>query len=62
MNSYGPEGANDYSPGCQPGVHMINRVNSEGVTEHHKSKTFKEELIEILGKHGVDYDPKYLWD
>jgi hypothetical protein len=33
MNAYGPEGANDYSPGCQPGVHMINRINSEGVTE-----------------------------
>jgi REP element-mobilizing transposase RayT len=185
MNSYGPEGANDYSPGCQPGVQMINRINSEGVTEetmastltnllvhvvfstkgrepiitdkyqarlhayiggiirnegakllsigsmpdhvhlaikirsnqplselvrkikansskwinenqfcrnkffwqngyggfsvsasqinkvrsyienqaeHHKSKTFKEELIEILDKHGVDYDLKYLWD
>jgi hypothetical protein len=41
-----------------------NKVRSyiENQAEHHKSKTFKEELIEILGKHGVDYDPKYLWD
>jgi putative transposase len=30
--------------------------------KHHKTKTFKEELIEILDKHGVNYDPKYLWD
>jgi putative transposase len=185
MNLFGPEGANDYSPGCQPGGHMNNKFNSEGVAEetmastltnllvhvvfstkgretiitdkyrgklhayiggiirsvdaqplsiggmpdhihlamkirsnqplsdlvrkikansskwinenqfcrrkfswqngyggfsvsasqihkvrnyienqveHHKSKTFKEELIEILDKHGVDYNPKYLWD
>jgi hypothetical protein len=34
----------------------------ENQAEHHKLKTFKEELIEMLDKHGVDYDPKYLWN
>ena len=28
--------------------------------EHHKTKTFKEELIELLKEHGVEYDEKYL--
>jgi hypothetical protein len=49
MNSCGPEGANDYSPGCQPGVPDKNRFNSEGVAEK-------------IDKHGVGYDPEYLWD
>jgi REP element-mobilizing transposase RayT len=34
----------------------------ENQAEHHRTKTFKEELIEILEKHGVDFEPKYLWD
>ena len=43
---------------------QINKVSSyiENQADHHKRKTFKEELIEILDKHGLDYDPKYLWD
>jgi REP element-mobilizing transposase RayT len=28
--------------------------------EHHRVKTFREELIEFLEKAGVEYDPKYL--
>lgn len=27
---------------------------------HHKKKSFKEELIELLLKHGVEFDEKYL--
>ena len=38
------------------------RIYIENQAEHHKKKTFKEELIEILEKHGVDFDPKYMWD
>ena len=34
----------------------------ENQADHHKLKTFQEELIEILQKHGVEYEPKYLWD
>jgi putative transposase len=30
--------------------------------EHHERKTFEQELIEVLDRHGVKYDPKYLWD
>lgn len=28
--------------------------------EHHRNKTFREELIEMLEKAGVQYDPEYL--
>ncbi len=28
--------------------------------EHHKTKTYKEELIELLQEHGVKFDEKYL--
>ena len=28
--------------------------------EHHRVKSFREELIEMLNKAGVEYDPKYL--
>ena len=28
--------------------------------DHHKIKTFKEEYIELLKEHGIEYDEKYL--
>ena len=28
--------------------------------EHHKTKTFKEEYLELLQEHGIEYDEKYL--
>jgi len=30
--------------------------------EHHRTKSFKEELLELLEKYDVEYDEKYLWD
>ena len=32
----------------------------ENQEEHHRVKSFREELIEMLHKAGVEYDPKYL--
>ena len=29
---------------------------------HHKKKTFDEELIELLERAGIEYDPRYLFD
>jgi REP element-mobilizing transposase RayT len=29
--------------------------------EHHKTRSFEEEFLAILKKHGIDYDPKYVW-
>jgi putative transposase len=30
--------------------------------EHHQRISFQEEFIAILEKHGVTYDPRYIWD
>ncbi|HEV8580490.1 MAG TPA: IS200/IS605 family transposase [Thermoanaerobaculia bacterium] len=30
--------------------------------EHHRKATFKQELVALLQKHGIEYDPAYLWD
>jgi REP element-mobilizing transposase RayT len=32
-------------------------INQE---EHHKTKTFKDEFIELLNEHGIEFDEKYL--
>ncbi len=29
--------------------------------EHHRTKSFQEEYVVFLQKHGVEYDEKYLW-
>jgi putative transposase len=30
--------------------------------EHHKKRTFQEELLELLKKYEMEYDERYLWD
>ncbi len=30
--------------------------------EHHKKTSFREELMIIMDKYGVEYDERYLWD
>ena len=28
---------------------------------HHRRMTFQEEFVALLERHGIEYDPKYLW-
>lgn len=37
---------------------VINYVKNQ--EEHHRVKTFKEEYIELLEEHGIEFDEKYL--
>jgi REP element-mobilizing transposase RayT len=30
--------------------------------EHHRKQTYQEEFVALLERHGIDYDPRYLWD
>ena len=30
--------------------------------EHHRKQTFQEEFVALLERHGIEYDPEYLWD
>ena len=34
----------------------------DGQDKHHRTRTFQEEYRELLRKHGVDYDERYVWD
>ncbi len=34
----------------------------ENQAEHHRRRTFQEEFIAFLEKHGIEYDPRYIWD
>jgi putative transposase len=34
----------------------------ENQVEHHRHRTYREELIALLHKHGVEYDERYLLD
>jgi putative transposase len=29
---------------------------------HHRTRTFEEEFVEFLKRHGVAYDPHHVWD
>ena len=29
--------------------------------EHHRKITFEEEFVAFLKRHGIEYDPRYLW-
>ena len=30
--------------------------------EHHRKRTFQEEFVEFLQRHGIEYDERYLWE
>jgi REP element-mobilizing transposase RayT len=34
----------------------------DGQKEHHRVRTFQEEYRELLRKHGVDFEERYVWD
>jgi putative transposase len=34
----------------------------EAQQEHHRTRTFQEEYRELLRRHGVDFDQRYVWD
>jgi REP element-mobilizing transposase RayT len=29
--------------------------------EHHRKRTFREEFVDLLDKHGIEYDPRYVF-
>ena len=51
------------------GAFSVSLSNKENVVhyiqhqeEHHRKMTFKEEFIEFLEKHNIEYDERYIWD
>ena len=50
------------------GAFSVSRSNVDDVVryianqqEHHRKKTFQEEYVELLVRHGIEYDERYLW-
>jgi REP element-mobilizing transposase RayT len=33
----------------------------ESQRDHHQQKTFQDEYLDFLNKHGIDYDERYVW-
>ena len=34
----------------------------ESQPEHHKKRSFEEEFVAFLKKHGIEYDERYIWE
>jgi REP element-mobilizing transposase RayT len=39
---------------------IVEYVNKQ--PEHHRTRTFQEEYRELLRRHGVDFDERFVWD
>jgi REP element-mobilizing transposase RayT len=64
-----PTGAADFAWQNGYGCFSVSHSNLKpvkdyiaGQREHHRKRTFQEELRALLDKHGVDYDERYIWD
>jgi len=51
------------------GAFSVSRSNEGAVTRyianqeaHHRQQSFQEEFLELLQRHGIEYDPRYVWD
>jgi REP element-mobilizing transposase RayT len=38
------------------------RTYIENQLEHHRTKTYQDEFVAFLERHGIEYDPRYIWD
>ena len=54
------EGYGAFSIGVSQRDGTIKYIQSQ--FEHHHRKTFQEEFLEFLTRHGFEYDERYLWD
>ncbi len=53
------EGYGAFSVSASQVPKTIAYINNQ--REHHRKKTFQEEFLELLTKHGIDYDQRYVF-
>jgi REP element-mobilizing transposase RayT len=53
------EGYGAFTVGISQKDHTIAYIQSQA--EHHRKRSFEEEFLAFLQKHGVEYDPQYVW-
>ena len=54
------EGYGAFSIGISDVSRTIAYIESQ--EEHHRKRTYQEEFLAILKKHGIAYDERYIWD
>ena len=53
------EGYGAFTVGISQQADTIRYINSQH--EHHQKRSFEEEFLAFLKKHGISYDLKYVW-
>ena len=53
------EGYGAFSVSASQAGRTIAYINNQ--KEHHRKRTFEEEFVELLDKHGVEYDRRYIF-
>jgi len=53
------EGYGAFSIGVSQIPDTISYIQTQA--EHHRTRTFQEEFIIFLGKHDIEYDPRFVW-
>jgi putative transposase len=53
------KGYGAFTVGISQQAHTVAYINSQA--EHHQKHSFEEEFIAFLQKHGIEYDPQYVW-
>jgi putative transposase len=53
------EGYGAFSIGVAQVEHTVSYIQSQA--EHHRKRTFQEEFLAFLKRHGIEYDERYLW-
>jgi putative transposase len=53
------EGYGAFTVGISQKAHTIAYIQSQA--EHHRNRSFEEEFLAFLKRHGVEYDPQYVW-
>ncbi len=44
-----------------PSLHKVTKNYIANQVNHHKTRTFKDEYLELLKMHGIDFNEDYLW-
>lgn len=53
------EGYSAFSIGVSQVEDTVSYIRSQA--EHHRRKTFQEEFLAFLKRHGIEYDERYVW-
>ncbi len=54
------EGYGAFSIGISQREDTVEYINSQG--QHHQKRSFQDEFLAFLKKHGIEYDPNVIWD